>query len=180
VETTTRVGLAVMCLSLTTGAGGAGLVKIAHAIPSPHEPAPRALTGTVSGILAEGCGYTNRRTTCYRPVVDYTDSLTGQPRQIVSRTGYRTKSPLRRGERVTVYIEKAGAAWLAMEWDERQARRQDEYETKRDFPLMMGWILIGCCAFGLLLGAGLIFWVDRSDSVTPGTRSESDAGGAGR
>jgi hypothetical protein len=30
----------------------------------------------------------------------------------------------------------------------------------------MGWLLIGCAAFGLLLGLGLIFWVDRSDERT--------------
>jgi hypothetical protein len=162
VETTTKVGLAVMCLSLSTGAGGAGLVKYARAIPAPDAAVPRALTGIVTGVVVEACGYINRRTTCYRPVVDYTDTSSGQSHQIVSRTSYRTSSPHRKGERVTVYVEKAGAAWLAREWDDRQATRQRDYENKRDFPLIMGWLLIGCCAFGLLLGAGLIFWVDRS------------------
>ena len=161
-ETTTKAGIAMLCLSLATGAGGVGLVSFAHAIPVPQEPTPHALTGTVTGIVVQGCGYTNRRTTCYRPVVDYIDTVSGQSHQIVSRTSYRTTSPLRKGESVTVYVEKTGPAWLAMEWDARQARRQREYEDKRDFPLMMGWILIGCCAFGMLLGTGLIFWVDRS------------------
>lgn len=164
-ETTTKVGLAVMCLSLSTGAGGAWLVKFAHAIPAPHEPTPRALTGTVTEIVVQSCGYSNRPATCYRPVVDYTDTTSGQSHQIVSRTGYRTSSPHRKGEGVTVYLEKAGTAWLALEWDARQAKLQREYEDKRHFPLVMGWLLAGCAAFGLLLGAGLIFWVDRSGSA---------------
>ena len=82
-ELQTKLGLAVICLSLTTGAGGAWLVKFAHARPAANE---RVLTGTVSDILV-------------------------QP---------------------------------------------------RDFPLTMGWLLAGCGAFGVLLGAGIIFWVDRS------------------
>ena len=32
----------------------------------------------------------------------------------------------------------------------------------------MGWLLIGCAGFGLLLGAGITFWVDRSDEQPPG------------
>jgi hypothetical protein len=164
VELQTKIGIAVMCLSLSTGAGGAGLVRYAHAMPAPHAPTPRALTGTVTGIVVEPCGNRRPPATCYRPVVDYTDTTTGQSHQIVSRTGYRPSSPHRKGERVTVYVEKAGAAWLAREWDERQARRQREYEDKRSFPLTMGWMLLGCGAFGLLLGAGIAFWVDRSGS----------------
>ena len=31
-----------------------------------------------------------------------------------------------------------------------------------DFPVTMGWMLIGCGAFGLLLALGIIFSVDRS------------------
>jgi hypothetical protein len=38
-----------------------------------------------------------------------------------------------------------------------------------DFPRTMGWMLIGCGAFGLLLGLGVTFWVDRSDE-SPGTK----------
>jgi hypothetical protein len=70
VEKQTKVGLAVMCLSLSTAAGGAGLLKFAHGLATPHGPA--------------------------------------------------------------------------------------------EFPLTMGWLLIGCGAFGVLLGAGIAFWVDRS------------------
>jgi hypothetical protein len=163
------VGIAVMCLSLSTGAGGALLVKRAHAIPAPHQPTPRALTGTVTDIVVEPCGNSRPKPNCYRPVITYTDATDGsQPQQIVSRTGYRPSSPHRKGERVTVYIETGGAhgtAWLASEWDARQAKRQREYADARGFPLAMGWLLVGCAAFGLLLGAGLIFWVDRSGSA---------------
>jgi hypothetical protein len=152
-----------MCLSLTTGAGGAWLVKFANAIPAPNDPTPRALTGTVTDILVQPCGNRNRRANCQRPVVNYTD-ISGQPQQLVSRTGYSPTSPLRKGERATVYVEKTGA-WLALEWDARQARRQREYEDRRGFPLVMGWLLAGCGALGVLLGAGLIFWVDRTGSA---------------
>lgn len=161
VEAQTKIGVAMMCLSLSTGAGGAGLVKHAHAMPAPPSARPRALTGTVTDILIEPCGSANRRASCQRPVIDYTDA-SGQPRQLVSRTGYSPSSPHGKGERVTVFIEPTGAAWLALEWDARQAKLQREYEGKRGFPLMMGWLLIGCSAFGLLLGAGIAFWVDRS------------------
>jgi hypothetical protein len=171
VETTTKVGLAVMCLSLSTGAGGGLLVKHAHAIAAPPEPARRALIGTVTDIVVEQCGNSRPKPNCYRPVVTYTDPANGrQPQTLVSRTGYRPKSPHNRGERVTVYIESGGSgsgssggtAWLASEWDERQAERQRRYADKREFPLVMGWMLVGCAGFGVLLGAGLIFWVDRS------------------
>lgn len=162
-EAQTKIGIAVMCLSLSTGAGGAGLVKHAHAMPAPSSAAPRALTGTVTAIVVEPCGTPNRRTNCQRPVVNYTDG-SGEPRQIVSRTGYSPSSPHHKGERVTVYVETTGDAWLGLEWDARRARRQREYEDKRGFPLMLGWLLIGCGTLGLLLGAGIAFWVDNSSS----------------
>lgn len=150
----------MMCLSLTTGAAGVGLVKYAAARPAPPSATPRSLTGVVTDILVEPCGSSNRRVNCQRPVVDYTDD--GEPRQFVSRTGYSPSSPHRKGERVTVYVEPAGTVWLALEWDARQAERQRDFEARRRIPFMMGWLLIGCGAFGLLLGAGVAFWVDRS------------------
>jgi hypothetical protein len=167
VTLTTKVGIAVMALSLSTGGGGAFLVKWAHAMAAPREPEPRALLGTVVEIVAESCGTTNRRTTCYRPVVSYMDGAasgtsSGQPQQLVSRTRYRPSSPHQKGERVAVYIDSTGTGWLASEWAARQAERQREHEKARDFPLVMGWMLILCAAFGLLLGLGLIFWVDHS------------------
>jgi hypothetical protein len=167
----TKVAIAVMALSLSTGAGGALLVKRANAIAAPREPERRALTGTVVEIVVEGCGTPNRRTTCYRPVVSYTDGDVngGQPQQLVSRTRYRPSSPHQKGENVTVYVDSGGTGWLAREWDARQAERQQKYEQARDFPLTMGWLLIGCGAFGLLLAAGLAFWVDRSDERPAGS-----------
>jgi hypothetical protein len=165
VETQTTVGIAVMCLSLSTGAAGAGLLKFANGLAAPHEPARRSLIGTVPGILAQRCGNGNPPLTCYRPVVDYTDTASGESHQLVSRTGYRPSSPHRQGERVTVYIDPTGAAWLAPEWDAHQAARQRDYENKRSFPLTMGCLLIGCGAFGMLLGTGIAFWVDRRGSA---------------
>jgi hypothetical protein len=161
----TKVGIAVMMLSLSTGAGGAFLVQKAHAIEAPRETERRALTGTVIEIVAEACGYTNSRTTCYRPVVAYTDSNIedDKPQQLVSRTRYRPSSPHNKGERVIVYVERSGDAWLATEWDARHAQRRQEYESTRGFPLTMGWLLLGCAAFGLVLGAGIAFWVDHRD-----------------
>lgn len=29
----------------------------------------------------------------------------------------------------------------------------------------LGWLLVGCGGFGVMLGLGLIFWVDRSDEA---------------
>jgi hypothetical protein len=153
-----------MCMSLATGGGGALLVKRAHTITAPREPARRALTGTVTEVLVQPCGSRTRPSTCYRPVISYIDSDASgrQPQQIISRTGYRSSSPHEKGDRVTVYIEPGGMGWLAREWDARQAERQREYADARRFPLVMGWLLIGCAAFGLLLAAGLMFFVDRS------------------
>jgi hypothetical protein len=159
----TWVAVLVMCTSLSTAGFGALMVKRAHAIPVPRAPERRTVTGTVVDLVVQPCF--RRRSTCFRPVVSYSDTSLagGEPQQLVSRTAYSPSSPHKKGERVSVYIEsKGGAAWLAREWDERQAERQRQYEQKRDFPLGMGWLLIGGGAFGLLLAAGIAFWVDRS------------------
>jgi hypothetical protein len=134
-------------------------------MPAPVTPAHRIVPGTVSELLATPCGTANRpRGTCFRPVVDYTDQ--GQAKQTVSRTRY-SDPPCRRGDRVDVFVESNGTAWNAAEWEARAAKNQDQYKRTRDFPLTMGWILVGCAAFGILLGFGLIFFVDRRGDVAP-------------
>lgn len=162
----TWMAVLVMCTSLSTAGFGALLVKRAHAMPAPVPPPHRTLAGTVVDMVVEPCF--RRRSTCFRPVVEYADPTRtagegGAPQQIASRTAYSPSPPHKRGERVSVYIESTGGeVWLASEWDERQAQRQREYERKRNSPLMMGWLLIACGTFGLLLAAGLAFWVDHS------------------
>jgi hypothetical protein len=160
VQQTTVMGLVALCLSIAIGGGGMGLVRHARAMPAPEQPAMRTLAGTVVSVVVAPCGNVNRRRTCYRPAVDYSDE--GKRLQVVSRTAYSPSSPHKTGEKVTVLVEPNGTAWIASEWAERQAVRQRDYEGRRDFPLWMGWILVGCAGFSLLLGAGLIFFVDRS------------------
>jgi hypothetical protein len=162
VAPTTTAGLIAAITSLAIGLGGAGFVRHARAIPLPATPPHHVLRGTVTELLVSPCGPRNRpRGPCFRPVVDYTDE--GRARQTVSRTRY-SDSPYRKGDRVDVFVERDGTAWNASEWEERAAARQRDYDKAHDFPNTMGWLLIGCAGFGLLLGAGLIFFVDRSNT----------------
>jgi hypothetical protein len=162
VAPTTTAGLLAAITSFVIGLGGAGFVRHARAIPAPVTPAHRVLSGTVTELLATPCSQTRRhRGTCFRPLVAYTDE--GQSKQVVSVTHYRPP-PYQKGDRVDVFVETNGTAWHAREWNDRRDERQHQYEQARGFPLTMGWILVGCSAFGLLLGAGLIFFVDRSET----------------
>jgi hypothetical protein len=161
VAPTTTAGLIAAITSLAFGLGGAGLVRHARAIPAPGTPVHRVLPGTVTELLATPCSQTRRhRGTCFRPLVAYTDG--GRAMQVVSETHYRPP-PYQKDDRVDVFVEANGTAWHAREWQDRRDERQRQYEQARELPLTMGWILVGCGAFGLLLGAGLIFFVDRSD-----------------
>lgn len=58
-------------------------------------------------------------------------------------------------------VEANGTAWIDAEWQDHQAERLRRFDDDRRFPLVMGWILVGCASFSVLLGLGLIFWVDR-------------------
>ena len=59
-------------------------------------------------------------------------------------------------------MEANGTAWIDVEWRARLDARQDAFERERKFPLFIGWTLMGCAALAVLLGIGLIFWVDRT------------------
>jgi hypothetical protein len=166
---TTVAAVVVLCLSLSTGAGGYVLVHKARAMPAPDARTRVTHTGTVVGMVVEPCSR-RRRGPCFRPVVDYREGDGGQPKQIVSRTRY-SSSPHKKGDRVGVIVALDGGVWIASEWEARQARLQDDYQDKRGFPLTMGWLLIGCAGFGILLAAGLAFWVDRSGDAPSGSSS---------
>lgn len=154
----------MLCTSLLTGGGGWLLVRHAQAMRPPAEPTGRTIAGTVTEVVTETCGSGNRRRTCYRPVVSYVDG--GETRQIVSRTAYRP-SPHEKGDPAPVLVLTTGEAWMAAEWEARRDRRLDDFQRKRGFPLTMGWLLVGCAAFGVLLAAGLVFFVDRSSEPGP-------------
>lgn len=74
-------------------------------------------------------------------------------------------APHNRGDALNVAIESDGTAWIEEDLKRRHGERRADYERVRGFPLTMGWLLVGCGAFGGLLGFGLIFWVDRSETA---------------
>jgi len=150
-----KVAFFVFVSSVMTGAGGGLLVHYARALPKPDTTRPAEIPGVVVEVLTVACGRPSRPATCYRPVVGYTHD--GQSRQVATRSRYRTSSPHRKGDRVAVLVEPDGTAWTAPEWDSRQKERQRDYASKRNFPLLMGVLLIGVAAFGLLLAAGVAF-----------------------
>ena len=90
-----------------------------------------------------------------RPVVGYTRD--GQSLQVATRSLYRTSSPHRKGDRVGVVVGPDGAAWTAPEWDIRQKELLRDYASKRTFPLVMGVMLLGVAAVGILLATGVAF-----------------------
>jgi hypothetical protein len=160
VLTTTGVAIAALGLSLGTAGAGAWLLQRAYGMPFPAEPARRAIAGTVVEVLATPCPSRRRPGTCWRPVANFMDG--GASKQAAARGVYRP-APLRKGDPVTVLVEADGTAWLQLEWDARQARRVSDHESARRFPLLIGWLLVGCGAFGVLLAAGLVFFGDRSE-----------------
>ena len=164
----TRLALALLCVSVLTGVGGAVLVVRALAIPAPAEPNLRRLSGTVVEIVTTECGTGNRRGTCYRPVLAFEDG--GKPMQVVSRTAYRQK-PFEKGAGVPVVIDADGTAWMAPEWETLQADRQRAYNAARSFPFIVGLIVLGCAGFGVLLGIGLLFFRDRRGGPVQGPPS---------
>jgi len=159
VTPTTRFGLVTLVLSVPLWVAGGWLVQDARARVPPSVPPTRALPATVVELMATACGGRRSPGTCFRTVAAYTDG--GQPRQAVSRTRYR---PARhhRGESLSVIVEADGTAWIDVEWQARLDARQEAFERERRFPLVMGWMLMGCGAVAVLLGVGLIFWVDRT------------------
>ena len=166
---TTRAAILTACMSVVPLGGGIAAVRMAWAIPEPAVAPSRTQPGRVVEILSRICGTGNRRHTCYRPVVEYTDA--GAAKQVATRGAY-TPSPYARGAAAAVRIFADGTAWVDSEWQEREAVRRRDQASRRRFPLWMGWLLIGCGGFGLLLAAGLAFRVDTSGTepaaTTPG------------
>ena len=162
VTATTRVALLASLTSAAMAAGGGLLVHAALAVPPPDRHRPPEVAGLVLEVATTACGPRNRRATCYRPIVGYTHG--GQAQQVASRSLYRSASPHRKGDAVAVLVEPDGTAWLAREWDDRQTAREREHASARNFPLLMGVLLLGCAGFGLLLAAGIVVSARREQS----------------
>jgi hypothetical protein len=163
VRATTRVALLASLASTVMAAMGGVLVRVALTLPQPDRHRPAEVAGVVLEVATTACGPRNRRTTCYRPIVGYTHG--GQPQQVASRSLYRSTSPHRKGDAVAVLVEPDGSAWLAQEWDDRQAGRERDHASARNFPLLMGVLLLGCAGFGLLLAAGIVVSARRQHSA---------------
>lgn len=156
-----RLGLGLLLPAAACLGGGLWLVQYANAMPKPDETRPRAVSGTVTELLATPCfqrGGRPRRT-CFRTVVAYHDA--GQARQISSRAVYH---PARhdRGQKVEVLVKPDGSDFIADEWEERLADAKRDHRKAWFFPWSMGWLIAGCGAFTLLLAAAVTFWVDTS------------------
>ena len=149
----------VACLSLLTAGGGWLLVRRAHAVPAPATYDVATVPGTVIDVLATPCRARRSRGTCFLTVVGY--ELSGRAMQVVSRSAYRPAANAK-GERVSVILPSDGSSWIGAEWNAHQAELRRDFDSARGFPLMMGWLLVGCGGFGLLLAFGLVFFVDRS------------------
>lgn len=156
---TTRVAIVVLLASVPVLAGGVGLLRAAHAMPAPVEPVSRTRPGRIVEFVVVPCGTGNRRRTCYRPVVEYDDG--GRAMRIASRSAYGSMH-YERGDAARVRIVADGTAWLDEEWQARQAEARQRHADRRRQPLWTGWLLVGCGGVGLLLAAGLRFWVDTS------------------
>jgi hypothetical protein len=146
--------LLVFLSSALTAAGGGWLVYRALTLPAPDRRRPVEVSGRVIEVATASCGAGRRRGTCYRPIVGYTRD--GRTLQVALRSLYRP-SPNREGDRVAVLVEEDGTAWVASEWDTRQADRERDYRSARLFPLSMGVMLLACGAFGMLLAVVLAF-----------------------
>ena len=165
VKSPARIALAVSLTSTAIGAGGGLLVHGALTLTPPDRLRPLEVSSLVLEVETTVCGPRNRRATCYRPIVGYTHG--GQPRQVASRSLYRSASPHRKGDAVAILIEGDGTAWLAREWDARQAERGRDHASARNFPLIMGVLLLGCGGFGLLLAAGIALSTGREQDPLP-------------
>jgi hypothetical protein len=154
VKSPTGLALAVSLASTAIGAWGGLLVHGALTLTPPDRLRPLEVSGLVLEVETTVCGPRNRRATCYRPIVGYTHG--GQGRQVASRSLYRSASPHGKGDAVAILIEGDGTAWLAREWDDRQAARERDHASARNFPLIMGVLLLGGGGFGLLLAAGIV------------------------
>jgi hypothetical protein len=157
---TTRAAIVVLLSSMPVLAAGGVLVRAAQGMAPPDEPSGRTVRGRVAEILVAPCGTGNRRRTCYRPVVAYDDG--GETRRTASRTAYGAGHAYVRGAAATVRVLDDGTAWIDDEWQARRRRARLDYDNRRRLPLSGGWLLVGCGVLGVLLAAGLTFWVDTS------------------
>jgi len=155
------MALLLLLPSLISGGVGAGLVVHVHAMVPPDQIRPRAVPGTVVDLIAVPCFRRGGRPTrtCFRSIVAYEDA--GRPSRVESRSVYHPAKHAR-DEKVEVLLAPDGTAFIDVEWETRQAELMRDFRSARNFPALMGWLLLGGGALGLLLSAALIFFVDRS------------------
>jgi hypothetical protein len=80
----------------------------------------------------------------------------GETRQAVSRSGYRSASPFRIGESVTVLLANDGAVWLKPEWDSRHATELSGVRKDKALFYVLGALLVGCALFSAALVAAIL------------------------
>lgn len=158
VRSTTTLGAFVCVIALACGAIAGGLLRRASVLPAPDLPPGRRVPGVVVGVTASPCQTRPRGQTCARPVVRYTaDGVTAE---LVSRDAY-TPNPYPEGAAVDVALLPDGP-WLAPERDARIAAAADLVAQSRRRHRIFAAIFGVCAAACGLLGAGMIWFVDRS------------------
>ncbi len=136
------------------GGGGALLVRHARSLPMPDRTRPPEIAAVVFEVLATPCRRRRNSGTCFRPVASFAHE--GQTQQVAAR-GIYSHSPVQKGDPVAVLVDKQGGPWLAFEWDTRLAEQERDATSARRFPLWMGYLILGCAAFGVLLSVGIAF-----------------------
>jgi hypothetical protein len=158
------MALLLLLPSLISGAIGAALVVHVHAMVPPDQIRPRAVPGTVVDLIGVPCFRRGGRPTqtCFRSIVDYEDA--GRASRVESRKAYHPAKHAR-DQKVEVLLAPDGTAFIDVEWETRQAELMRDFRSARNFPGLMGWLLLGGGALGLLFSAALIFFVDRSGKL---------------
>jgi hypothetical protein len=81
--------------------------------------------------------------------VDYV--VGGQTLQTASRSAYRTTSPFRVGDSVTVLVGQDGSVWLEPEWDTRRLAERRAVRRDKILFYVLGGLTLACALFGAVL-----------------------------
>jgi hypothetical protein len=152
----TSVGLFLLIPTVFTLGGGWWLVRYANGIPVPEQTRPRAVPATVTELVAVPCFYRSGRPrrTCFRTVVDYEDPA-GSAKRLPSRKAYHPAAHAI-GSKVLVLVKPDGTVILDREWEADTASAVRDYKRARNFPLVMGWMVLVVGGFMALLVVGLV------------------------
>jgi hypothetical protein len=154
---------------MLVGAVGAVLVARARSLPYPAAPVFTQEAGRVVAVTTSRCGTKSRPHTCHRPVVDYVAG--GQARQTISRSAYRTTSPYRVGDSVTVLVGQDGSVWLEPEWDTRHAAERNEVRREKTMFYFLGGLTLACALFGAVLVVAVL----KAKGPSPGESPDDEA-----